>query len=262
MAAMTEGRARFTVGGAIGKSLKVWIASLPHLFLASLLVFGPLFVIEWLVLRNAPPVPVGEAPFGTRAQLLAILFPLIEALSGFVIQGVVVMMVFQKLRGEPLDLFRSLSVGVARLPALLGIAIVVAFATFAIVLPGALLAIWVSPILEVTMVVAIVPFLVWYVASPAAIVERIGVGAALKRSAALTKGDRPRIFGTLVVVVLLFGVVGAIFGAFIGTDSIWFRAFGAILNSTLSCVLSVVIYHDLREAKEGIGIESLAAIFD
>jgi len=268
MAALPADRAHFSVGGAINKSLKVGVASFPYLVIATLLVFGPLFVIEWLVQQGAPaPRPrTFAAGRSTRDDLVALVFPLIEALFGFVIQGVVVMMVFQKLRGERVNLFRSLRVRVARLPALLGIAFLVGLATFACIIPGALLGILVSPFLMVTMVVAIVPALVWYVASPAAIVERIGVGAALTRSAALTKGERPKIFGAYVVLFVLttlfIGVVGAIVGAFATPDPIWFRAIGSVLGGMFLSVLSVVIYHDLREAKEGIGVESLAAIFD
>jgi hypothetical protein len=66
----------------------------------------------------------------------------------------------------------------------------------------------------------------------------------------------------LVLTMLFVGVVGAILGSFVTADPIWLRAVGSVLGGSFSSVLSVVIYHDLREAKEGIGVESLAAIFD
>jgi uncharacterized membrane protein len=111
------------------------------------------------------------------------------------------------------------------------------------------------------------------VSVPALLAERLSITEALKRSGALTKGYRWYVFGLLALVV--FGMVTAgmivvvvivlIFPSTADADFgpveivIWLWA--GLYYSALS-VITATIYYRLREIKEGLGIEQLAAVFD
>jgi hypothetical protein len=121
--------------------------------------------------------------------------------------------------------------------------------------------------------------------APAAIVaERTGVFRSLNRSSELTKGDRFRIFG----LILLFGILAAAFNAFVGYVRTSFGApsdtlplIGSVTVSTavgmatmaadivadsLGTMLGAsgvaALYFELRSAKEGATSSELAAVFD
>ncbi len=62
-------------------------------------------------------------------------------------------------------------------------------------------------------------YLRWFVAIPLIVIDRLGVRAAVDRSAQLTAGSRWYILGTLVMIVLLqlvFSIIVEVFAAVIG----------------------------------------------
>jgi len=107
----------------------------------------------------------------------------------------------------------------------------------------------------------------WFVSTPACVVERTGPWTSMKRSAALTKGHRWKVFGLLLLLILLSLIVagllqlvlmqaGSTILVLLGT-LLW----GALWTAYYSIAV-VTTYHDLRVAKEGIDIEQIASVFD
>jgi hypothetical protein len=103
--------------------------------------------------------------------------------------------------------------------------------------------------------------IVW-VAIPAAVLEKTGIAASVRRSRALTRGYRWRIFGLLTMLFLLhFGVIGVltlVIGvlppplaeAGAAADGlVTFAAF--VLSMAFAAVATHVGYHRLRLVKEG-----------
>ena len=122
------------------------------------------------------------------------------------------------------------------------------------------------------LVLLIVPGLLllvrWYVFAPVCVVEGKGPLESFKRSAELTEGNRWKLFafrfvtlilaGMAVTALVKLGLAAALAPApALFLSGIWQGAWSAFTN-----VLSVVVYHDLRAAKEGAGIESIASVFD
>jgi len=88
----------------------------------------------------------------------------------------------------------------------------------------------------------------------------------MSRSAALTKGNRWKIFGMMILLAIIGGIGAGMTEGFsagagptIGlvVKLIWSALFGAF-----SAILVVVIYHDLRVAKEGVDTDQIAAVFE
>ena len=106
----------------------------------------------------------------------------------------------------------------------------------------------------------------WYVAIPATVVEKVGVGEALSRSAALTKGHRLTLFLVFLVIFGLMFALGILllFPLAASGSTILFALITFGLGVTIGLWGSAaqgVAYHDLRAAKEGIWDDDLAEVF-
>lgn len=117
-------------------------------------------------------------------------------------------------------------------------------------------------------------YAVFSVIVPAIVIEQAGFGA-MRRSSALTKDYRWPIVGLffliwicVIVISMIFGVVlvlaiSPLGGSFIG------GAIGILLISvingftySLSAITVSLVYARLREIKEGVGVDQLAAVFE
>jgi hypothetical protein len=154
---------------------------------------------------------------------------------------------------------RSLRFAVGRLGGLFGVAFVggllLALATLALIVPG----IWL--------------FVMYSVAVPALLLERIGPLAALRRSFRLVRGRWWATAGALLVGYLLIGVLGALvtvvvmlIPALVAEDNTLAAALGAVVGGTLGSMLTTpysaavvaLLYFDLRVRKEGLDLQLIA----
>ena len=107
-----------------------------------------------------------------------------------------------------------------------------------------------------------------FVSIPALVIEDVGVADALDRSWKLTDGHRARIFFIALGLWLLSVVVGGIVllvVAQLGLPSTAGELLSQVLQSfltTLQAVVAGVVYFDLRELREGLTLDDLAAVFD
>jgi len=231
------GRRAFTVGGVLRRTFPIWFRNIIPFTILSAVVYSPLLLYHALA---------GEKQgLGQRAlvSIASNAFPLI--LTGAIVYGV-----FEQVRGQQAGFFKCLRVGLTRLIPVLGVAIVVAvlvgIGTLLFFIPGIILQ------------------LMFWVAVPVAVVERLGVGASMKRSMQLTAGERGTIFVINLVLGVLFIVVTLLVAMALASGDA--RAGILILLATvpfgaLTSVANAVGYHDLRVAKEGVGIEDLVAVF-
>jgi hypothetical protein len=135
---------------------------------------------------------------------------------------------------------------------------------------------------SVGIVLLIVPGMIWAImwclAIPVRVVERTSVGEAFGRSRFLTRGYRWNIFGLLLVYYILAWIFGMTLGAVAGvaasfepgagffSPAFLLPLFATILATIIGAVVGTTgfasLYYELRVAKEGIGPEALAAVFD
>jgi hypothetical protein len=159
---------------------------------------------------------------------------------------------------EP-DWRRSLRFAVRRLGGLLGVAVLggllVALATIALVVPG----IWL--------------FVMYSVAVPALLLERIRAWSALRRSFRLVRGRWWPTAGALLVGYLLIGIIGAlvtgvimVVPSLVAEDNTLVGALGSVVGGTVGSVLTTpysaavvtLLYFDLRVRKEGLDLQLIA----
>jgi hypothetical protein len=249
-----------------------------HVFSQTWAVFSRNIVKLSLItgIASLPPLlfpqttPDPAHPFANLGWSLLALFLMI--VLGTLSQAIVLYGAFQDMRGRPVSLAACLQVGLNRFFPIAGLAIsmgvAVMFASVLLIIPGLIL------------------YLMWAVATPACVVERLGPFRSMARSRALTKGHRWKIFGLLLLTLIPAGIIGAIVGALVVTifgtgGATGFT--GGVLSVTTAlsttgghvltliwsaiwkafyAVLAVVIYHDLRVAKEGVDTEQIAAVFE
>jgi hypothetical protein len=159
----------------------------------------------------------------------------------------------QKMRGQEFSIGESLGRGLQRFFPIIGMGICDALgsglAALLFVIPGIML------------------FVSWRVALPACVAERLGPIESLKRSSYLTRGNRWRVFGIMVVLIIVSAIaqgviqygLTAIAGKTISTIGafVWMALF-----QSFDAIVIAVMYHDLRVAREGVDIEHIAAVFD
>jgi uncharacterized membrane protein len=216
------------------------------------------------VARNMEPQaymtlgPAGAAGTGVFSALFAILLAMIT-------QGALVRATVAFSEGRKSSLGESAMAGLrVALPLfLLGLlsAVGMALGLILLIVPGVLL------------------YLIWSVAAPALVEERLGPIEALGRSRRLTKGARWTVFGMTLVVLIAYAMFSALVGAlsvtwYGNTIEIAANDLGGIQSSTLliegisgtltSAVWGVVqtsLYVELRNWKDGPQAETLADIF-
>jgi hypothetical protein len=262
----------------LGRTFSLWISTLPKLLAVAALVHLPRFAVRWFFLaRPSNPVLVAlQSGFESLEFLVVPAFVSVFA----------VYFVFQRLRDEPADLGRSIALGFRRILTSLGITAILGAPLFVLVYVsvhmsqeivkqadrtdprGAVASMGVLLLVAfATLLFNLIISLVFHVALPAAIVERLGMFPALGRSARLTSGRRFTIFVASLLLVLVTGIPAGIAEYAITTvkDPLAHLAAESAMQwffGSLACVFPIVLYHELRRTKEGFGAEELAKAFD
>ena len=264
-----------TASSIVGKTMRIWVSTLPRLLAVAALVHVPRFAVLWYFQTH-------EA--GATATSLGQAFQSLEYLVLPAFVGVfAIYFVFQRLRDEPADLGRSVALGFRRIGAALGITAIFAVPQIALAFMGQqsaqeLLALrrggadadslgLVLTVSALSLVCQFVFALVFQSAMPAAVVEKLGVFPALGRSARLTSGRRLTIFGSnFIFGFLIFVLVTPVIVVALMQANLTIRlaVMSAVLwvVGSLQCVFPIVQYHELRRTKEGFGIDELAKAFD
>jgi hypothetical protein len=243
-----------------------------HVFSRAWSVFSGNFLIFMVVtgIASLPPLLIpqpapgtAENPFGNPGLTLLALF--LAIVLGTLSQAIVLYGAFQDMRGRPVSLADCFKVGLQRFFPIVGLAITVGvaviFASLLLIVPGLML------------------YMMWYVATPVCVVERLGPFRSLGRSRELTKGHRWKLFGLSLLILIpafivagvLVGVIALLFGtgAILGLPAAFATPLGQVINLIWSAawgafyaVIVVVTYHDLRVAREGVDTEQIAAVFE
>ncbi len=170
------------IDGILGTSLSAW----PRLMFA----FGPIYALQVLptVLQGQMGQPHGAAVWGALAA------PLFGLVIGIVCSGALTIVAEDVLNGGQPRILSSIKCGVRRFLPLLGACSLAGLALVLglvlLIVPGLIVATW------------------YFVVVPVCVLEGLGPTDSLRRSAALSRGVRWRLFG-LAVILAVAGAVGA-----------------------------------------------------
>ncbi|MEM7120746.1 MAG: hypothetical protein AAF563_05680 [Pseudomonadota bacterium] len=242
----------FQIGSVIGRGISVFFRNIVAFVLVTIVIFIVPIVLTVFVFGA-----IGSGLGGILTMLLW--FIAYFWLSAALVYGVV-----SDLRGNRASVGQILSGALSVLIPVFFVSIVVgllvAVGTLALIIPGIIL------------------YVMFWVAVPAAVVERTGIGDSMRRSLELTKGYRWQIFFVMVIWVVISFIVQLIVGFIVGvplgatsdmTAAAHIPVAGLLITQIVNMLLSgvsasilAVGYHDLRVAKEGIGSEEIARTFD
>ena len=215
---------------------------------------------------------VGAAALGT-ANLFSTsggiaLYLAMLALSLFcsmLVQAMLVRVTVAQARGESASIAAAFGAALPKLLPLLALSIIMlfglGFAMLLLLVPGVIL------------------YLMWCVAGPALVAEDVGVFEALSRSRALTRGNRWKIFGLMMVLLVLLWVFSAVMGILFisvgltaslaeslstGVLPLGYLVVSAVASTVMTAVWGTLIsslYVQLRTAQEGPMTDALADVF-
>lgn len=206
------------------------------------------------------------AMLGSAATIAIGLFSLVVTiLLGIIAQGVLVRVTVAFSEGRKAGLGESVMAGLA------------------VVLPlfllGVLSAIGFTLGLLLLVVPGVILYMMWFVAAPSLVEERLGPIEAFGRSRYLTSGARWKIFGLTLVVLVVYWIVSALVAAITiasygglaevaagaaAGPSLGQMAVNAVVATLYSAVTGVIppaLYVELRDWKDGPQTEALAEIF-
>jgi hypothetical protein len=240
-------------GTVFERSFSIMMRNFAPLLLLGAIAALPYIAIYAAQADNTIGVPGAKPVFAPRDLIVFGLSLIAAFVLKPVCQAIILFGAFQDMLGRDFPIGESLRKGLARILPIFGMLIVaglgILIGVMLLVIPGYML------------------MIAWYVALPVVVVERLGPVASLRRSAELTKGHRWKIFGIIIVIGIVAGIVGAV----VNTIALMFHnhAVHTVIQYLLQALLiafegvvGVVLYHDLRAAKEGINTERIAAVFD
>ncbi|MGD1876335.1 MAG: hypothetical protein ACFB13_02415 [Kiloniellaceae bacterium] len=239
----------FRVGGVLGSSFRILAANLPAFILIPALALAPAIAAIgtglWFDLFESSDAFLFAFAFVTAALLSLVLC--------IVARAAVIYGTFRHFTGQRLTLGDMFSNGLRH-----------AWRVFSVGLVSELL-------ISLGYAFFLIPGLylstLYWVVMPAAVVEDSGVGDSLRRSSRLTDGCRWKIFGLLLVWSALQYLLENLPGALIDiTDfhpaAVIVAWLAISLSVALGGIVDTVSYCRLRQIREGIGADEIAAVFD
>ncbi len=230
------------IGALVGQAISTHFRNLLPFTLLSAIALGP-----WIALRL-------YASTAEPSQALLWTGVVLQQLGSQILVGALTYGVVQHLRGEPANLAMTVSVGVQSFLRVIAVSIVVGL----IIGVGTLL----------LFVPGIILMMCFYVAIPAAVLERKGIGASMRRSLDLTRGSRWQIFGAAILFGLImigtFMLLGLVMASTsdLSNPPLWAEITLNVLIAPFGSTMAGVCYYMLRMGKENVDSKQIAAVFD
>jgi len=266
---LNSAASNFSVGTVLSRSFSTFFKH-PFVFIGlGILSQVPVFILVILMLNSV----IG-------LWSVTIIGIALTVLIGALIQGVLSFGIYEVLKGNAAWFGKSISNMIRTLPMVSGAFLTTIFVTLIIML--VLSGITVLEVAEITsdearilavsmMIIAVWLLCRWSVIIPVCVVERLGPTGTLRRAAELTKGC----FWKIACLHLLYGVIATVFArcvvfvlslildASVNELNIFFvEHLARGIPMMFSNIIVAVIYFELRRAKEGASIDSLANVFD
>lgn len=264
---------RFRVGDVLATTFAVSFRYLLLFSVVQLVLNAPVLIVSLFVDPSPPSFLVREDPVAGGDRWLQIIRNYWGYLVGPIAAGFFCYVVIRHLHRSQVTIGDTLRVVSSKFLRLLATG-VLAWLLFAVwLVPSAVFFSYESVGLGmlagiVGFPIAIVFVTAASVSTPAVVGEDLGPIAAIRRSFALTRGYRPPVFGSILVMSFLVGLVAFGTTSLVNVANLDFRTSQLTISAVTllaaipSTVLSSVIYTHLRRVKEGATSQQLIAVFE
>jgi membrane-anchored glycerophosphoryl diester phosphodiesterase (GDPDase) len=263
---------QFELGRVLSRTFSAIVNNWLKFLLLSVLISGlPMFLVGlWpiIIMGGEGIMSENTANSGAMAGVFvaSVLGFVLFIVASVLLQSILVHACFKDFAGEDVSLRQSFKIAMSFLLPLIGLTILymlgVGFGFILLVIPGISL------------------LLGWYLAVPVMLFEQTSVTDSLSRSWELTKGYKRWILLILVIISVISMIIStvltlgsipfgdpntAIFTG--GTVTFWIiYSFMSALGQSISVLLNAsavaALYYEIRDLKEGIIPETIAAVFD
>ena len=233
------------IGEVLSGSIAAYKNNLAPFTIVGLAAVIPQTIWTSLIYNETNPTAMGMYILGSTG---------IGLVLGSLATAVLVYGVYQELRGQRVGLGPCLSVGMANLPLVIGVSLL-----YGLAVVGGLLAL---------IVPGVIAALGLFVAVPVAIIEKLPTMESLKRSLALTRGYRGRIFGVMLILGLVNGGIHYVLTQIIASSpsdqalAAWISTPVTVVFTVLNSCATALVYYHIRAEVEGLDADQLAAVFD
>lgn len=236
---------RLRVGSILSEAVRAYLSNFIAFSLISVLPLLPMMAMMLLPLV----MPAGSYDMELMMWLPLTIVVITAVLGSPIATAAVTFGVLQHMRGRHASLGNCLATGLRCLVTVILVAILQGLATLVgmlfCIIPGIIIA------------------MMYSVAVPAAVEERPGALAALKRSELLTEGYRMTIFAVLLLLWLLSVAFGlAVEFGLSGVPAMVVRLAGNVVSTAMGATVAAVFYYRLRSARESVDVLDLASVFD
>ena len=261
----------FRVGRALGLTFKIFFKNFIPFLLLSVLFTAPEFLYVWSKLGFKGEITafqsMGDVIIFALA-FLAISFGCMVLVVQTYAYGVVM-----ELKGQHAGIGSTVAHGFSRFFPVLGVALLIGIMIAAVVFASSFVLGRMGLFGQIAVLCLWgLVYSVYFVAIPAAVIERPGAGGALTRSRELTMGHRGAIFAVLAMISLIKFLADQILQDTVLEDSasmedalrkvMYIKVGIDVVLSMLQGVLASVAYYLLRNEKEGTSADELASVFE
>ncbi len=256
-------RGKIDIGRIIGDTFKVIGHNFPVFFVLSLVLTGlPSGAFSFLFTESGAMAET----VGVEYFLWVLLLVLLYVAASAILQGALIYATIQDMNGVKPGLGETLATGLRAFLPLIGVSLLLLLAIMGglilLIVPGIMMAV------------------AWCVCAPALVAEHTGVMGAFRRSAALTRGNRWRIFGLVVFAWLAYMIFSTVLGVVASASLLVSGESAAALQTggggPLALVINIlaqtlmsmvgaagvaVLYVELRRVGDGLGPQALSEVF-
>lgn len=244
----------FDIGQILNRIFIIWLKNFLSLALVSLVVHSPLLVLA-LIAHQTGDLPHPTAP--EIEDLSDLWYSFTEIFLRFFLTALMTAAIthgtLEALRGKNIEVSDSLMVGVKVMLPVLWVSfclqLITALGCAACAVPGILI------------------HVIYFVTIPVLVTERPRMMESFGRSQQLTKGLRWHIFAIVAVIWIAYSALVGVFafvqiGISMSALTYALLMFGVVVFiGPFLAVTSAVVYHGLKQAKEGLGDEDLTEVF-
>jgi hypothetical protein len=232
----------FRIGRVLGRSAGIWARGIAPLTLICLLAGLPAYLPNFLQ---------GSWVLTSHQSFRFLPLTLTTLITGPLNYGIFAVAVLQNLSGGPMRIGAAIRQSFASI-----VPLVACYICTVLAMAGGMILLVIPGLIVMTML---------SVSVQACVIERLGPIASLSRSAALTKGNRWRVFGLILIAGLVSLGTAALASPltrFLGIPGVILAFLLVGVAAAYRDTVLAVQFNDLRVSKEGIGTERIAAVFD